>query len=368
SLELYQYIDTEALFNLEPDVRIAENNYNFQEGFPIQIEVSLKPEMLPHLQKYAASANEAVAYFLHASKLTKWNKTEVLEQESSGSFSSPNPLLATENWLALSVKQFQKSGEVGYRTYWSHASLLGLAMVDSSQVNIAEGISSFFKDLGISDLSFGSITEEIATESIGYLANLLENLNEDALEEVFQKADGDQPGENSAALRQEPLNQPILEAVIEFLHDDNWHFIPIEGQSTLCLAFEGKNGRYNCYAQAREVQQQFIFYSLCPFRISGDTLQPIAQFITRANFGMIIGNFELNFDNGEIRYKTSIDVEGDRLSSALIKQLVYTSVTMMDEYLPGIKAVLDGSLTPPEAIRSIEQASTDTTPVKVNVC
>jgi len=44
------------------------------------------------------------------------------------------------------------------------------------------------------------------------------------------------------------------------------------------------------------------------------------KFLTRANYGMMIGNFEMDFTDGEIRYKTSIDVEGDKLSSALIKR------------------------------------------------
>jgi hypothetical protein len=49
----------------------------------------------------------------------------------------------------------------------------------------------------------------------------------------------------------------------------------------------------------------------------------VAEFLTRANSGMVIGNFELDFADGEIRYKTSIDVEGDKLSYAIIKRLVY---------------------------------------------
>lgn len=40
----------------------------------------------------------------------------------------------------------------------------------------------------------------------------------------------------------------------------------------------------------------------------------VAEILTRANLGMIIGNLELAFVDREIRYKTSIDVEGDRKS------------------------------------------------------
>jgi hypothetical protein len=80
----------------------------------------------------------------------------------------------------------------------------------------------------------------------------------------------------------------------------------------------------------------------------------IAEFLTRANSGTIIGNFELDFTNGEIRYKTSIDVQGDSLSSELIKQLVYVNVTMMDEYLPGIMSVIYGEVEPKDASAQIE--------------
>jgi hypothetical protein len=69
---------------------------------------------------------------------------------------------------------------------------------------------------------------------------------------------------------------------------------------------------------------------------------------------MTIGNLELDYTDGEIRYKTSINVTADQLSSALIKTLVYTNVTMMDEYLPGIQVVLAGQ-TPEAAIQAIEQ-------------
>ncbi len=70
---------------------------------------------------------------------------------------------------------------------------------------------------------------------------------------------------------------------------------------------------------------------------------------------MIVGNFELDFTDGEISYKTSIDVEGDRLSFALIQRVVYANVTMMDEYLPGMMSVIYGNVSPEEAIAQIEE-------------
>ncbi len=49
-----------------------------------------------------------------------------------------------------------------------------------------------------------------------------------------------------------------------------------------------------------------------------------------------------------------IDAEGDSLSSALIKRLVYANVMMMDTYLPGIMSVIYGNVQPEDAIAQIE--------------
>jgi hypothetical protein len=65
----------------------------------------------------------------------------------------------------------------------------------------------------------------------------------------------------------------------------------------------------------------------------------------------------MDFADGEIRYKTSIDVEGSHLDSALIGQLVYANVQVMNTYLPCIMAVIDGNVSPVEKISAINENS-----------
>lgn len=131
--------------------------------------------------------------------------------------------------------------------------------------------------------------------------------------------------------------------------------IQLEGEPLLQMGFQGENGQWTCYAKARETQEQLVFYSICPVKVPEYRRMVVAEFLTRANCGMIIGNFELDFADGEIRYKTSIDVEGDRLSFPLIRQLVYANLKMMDAYLPGIMSVIYSSVLPVDAIASIEE-------------
>ena len=149
--------------------------------------------------------------------------------------------------------------------------------------------------------------------------------------------------------------QPMFEAMVNLFKEENWHYAEIEEQCALSLTFQGKNGTWDCYAQAKEEEEQFIFYSLCPSQVPKPKRRAVGEFLSRANYGMIIGNFELDFDDGEIRYKTSMGVKNNSLDSATIKELVYTNLMMMERYLPGITSVISGKLSPIEAIRPIRQ-------------
>ncbi len=149
---------------------------------------------------------------------------------------------------------------------------------------------------------------------------------------------------------------PIFDTMHTFFKDDDWPISQVEGHPWLRMNFRGTNGRWLCLAQARDEQQEFLFFSICDVNTPEDKRQAMAEFLTRANYGLYLGNFEMDFRDGEIRYKTSIDVEGDRLTAPLIKSLVYANVALMDRYLPGIMSVIYAGTPPLEAITRIEGA------------
>lgn len=148
----------------------------------------------------------------------------------------------------------------------------------------------------------------------------------------------------------DPLSFNLL---IEFFEEDNWDFQWMTGMSVLTLNYSGTNGHWQCYAQAREAQQQLVFYSVLPANAAPAMRNSVAEFITRANYGMVIGNFEMDYDDGEIRYKTSVDVEGSTVTLPLIRQLVYANISIMDHYFPALMRVLYGGIAPQEALADL---------------
>ena len=317
--ELYHHIDTNALFNLRPEVRRTFTN-QFQPSPDIKIEITLKPDLLPQLIEHSTSPDQTANYFLNLSG----EKPD-------------HPFLFTENWLALSVKQPQESGEIGYSTLWHSLNPSVLASGATSSEEIGNTITSFFQEWTEANLSV--MSEKAASEIMDGIANLFQGLADVRV--------------NAIAIANGSRGQ-IYQEMVNFFQQDEWPFYLVERQPVLQTAFEGKNGKWACFARAREQQPQMVFYSICPVNVPEDKLMAVAEFLIRANSGMILGNFELDFAEGKISYKTSIDVEGDRLSFALIKRLVYANVTMMDEYWRGIMSVIYGGVEVREAIASIE--------------
>ena len=147
---------------------------------------------------------------------------------------------------------------------------------------------------------------------------------------------------------------PVYNDMVRFFLMDEWKFTPLEGKPILQMGFSGRNGNWTCVAHAHDEKKQVVFLSICSIKVPEAKRHRVAEFLTRANYGLIIGNFEMDYEDGEIRYKTSVALGDDRVPPDIMKPLVYINVAMMDRYLPGIMAVAHGNISPEDAIREIE--------------
>ena len=146
----------------------------------------------------------------------------------------------------------------------------------------------------------------------------------------------------------------IYDVVEAFLVQDGWPCKRLEDQDVAMSSFKGKKGEFNCFIQAREAQEHMIIYSVLPVLVPEERRDEIALFLTRANYGMPVGNFEMDYSDGEVRYKTSIDLEDIEEFQLLLRNLLYANVLNMDKYFPGMMRVVFGGLSAVEAIAEIE--------------
>ncbi len=114
-----------------------------------------------------------------------------------------------------------------------------------------------------------------------------------------------------------------------------------------------KEVRFMAY---RENPHTMLFLTYLPMKINEDKRAEVAEFLTRANYGLHVGNFEMDMEDGEVRYKTTgVTDEKTMPSLDVIRRLTYIGFSMFDRYVPSLLSIVYGEKTPLEAIAEAEK-------------
>jgi hypothetical protein len=147
----------------------------------------------------------------------------------------------------------------------------------------------------------------------------------------------------------------LLSAVELWLKSEDWKFVQVEGESAFRMDIQGKSGVWTCFARTDEGREILLFHSIVPNRVPAARRGAAAEFITRANYGMLVGNFELDMNDGDVRFKTSVCVAGGALSPGMIRKVVSYNLSTLDRYLTGLNKVVYGDADPIKTIDEIEK-------------
>src|SRR5579859_8108590 len=164
------------------------------------------------------------------------------------------------------------------------------------------------------------------------------------------------PSHDSAlASVQGTIMSRLFDEVLAYFQSNNWVYTVIPDQTIVRAAFNGRNGKWTCYAQTREEERHLLFYSVLPVNAPEDKRASIIEFITRANYVLVIGGFEVDMSDGEIRYKTSLGLANVEPAPALLQNVIVPNLLATDQFLPGLMAVLYGGATPENAFAQVVQ-------------
>jgi hypothetical protein len=146
----------------------------------------------------------------------------------------------------------------------------------------------------------------------------------------------------------------MFNQIIDFFKHKEWEFTQIKGSTIAILGISGKNGKFQCVADVREEEKKLVFLSICGANAPENKKIEICELLTRLNFGKFLGNFEMDYEDGEIRYKTSIYWGNLLLDNDILDNLVMTNVITMDTSLPSILKVIYSDMTPSDAYNLVD--------------
>jgi hypothetical protein len=108
-------------------------------------------------------------------------------------------------------------------------------------------------------------------------------------------------------------------------------------------------------AIAALTEQGFLmFYGIFGVSAADDVRDEVAQFITRANYGLSVGCFELDYDDGQLQIRSSVDFKGIDLSEKLMVNVIVPAMAAVEQYGDALMDVLAGRKSAVEAIEDAE--------------
>ena len=144
----------------------------------------------------------------------------------------------------------------------------------------------------------------------------------------------------------------LFDTVTDWCDRNDWSYDVVEEGAAIRSGFSGDNGRFPLYITVS--RDCLMVRSLAPINTPAAKRAVMAEFLTRANYGMAIGNFEMDYNDGEIAYKTSITSGGQTISDRMIQDLVFINCLMMDKYFPGMMQVLYSGVDPEAAVAALQ--------------
>lgn len=147
---------------------------------------------------------------------------------------------------------------------------------------------------------------------------------------------------------------PLFDTIVSYFERDGWEFRRLPGHQALEMAAAGEHGNYRLIAVVEGDHSIVRFLTFVEGKVPEGRRREVMEFLTRANYGLLLGNFEYDVNDGEVRFKCSADLEDGELTHAQFQNLLLVGLSVMDRYFPGLQRVIQGTADAPAAIAEIE--------------
>jgi len=154
----------------------------------------------------------------------------------------------------------------------------------------------------------------------------------------------------------------IIEAVQAFLDLNHKPYkiveTSLEGVDILEIELRDESvSAWQLFAIGHDQNGILMFRSSCDELVPESKRPEVAELLTRANSDTMIGSFDLDFEDGAISFRTSIDVldTAESLTPVQVGHLFWRNVLEAGHWQPAIRAVLHGERSPQEAVLMVEE-------------
>lgn len=147
----------------------------------------------------------------------------------------------------------------------------------------------------------------------------------------------------------------LLDAAAALFQELGWDAARLPQAPVITCALRVPNGTLDIYCHYHADPNRLLIYVRPQdVPVPEEQYRPVAEYLTRANYGLPLGNFELDMQDGELNFKNAVQLAGCEATPEMLRPYLLGAVETMNHYLPGLQQVIAGEATPAQAIATIE--------------
>lgn len=145
----------------------------------------------------------------------------------------------------------------------------------------------------------------------------------------------------------------IKTAIEAYLRDDEWHYTLDKENNVIRCGVNLNNRLQECKIIIDIREDKYLVYGLINLNCDEPNKDQMAKLISMINYGLIFGNFELDYSDGEVRYKTATNCKNNIPSKEIIEDSIMIPAFMFNRFGNAIIEVMFGIKDAQEAFDDI---------------
>lgn len=148
--------------------------------------------------------------------------------------------------------------------------------------------------------------------------------------------------------------ETVIDLIHNFFEEIQWKYRYDEERSVFLMGVSTDGIIGNIRMAIFVKEHHYRVYASLHNKAEKDNINAVAEYLHRANYGLNNGNFELDYHDGEVRYKIFVRFKGIDLSKDIIKESIVLPPIMFDKYGKNLIKLMLGEGSPKELIEEAE--------------
>lgn len=150
-------------------------------------------------------------------------------------------------------------------------------------------------------------------------------------------------------------SRTLLDAVGDMLREDDWKFDMVPEHNLISTVVRTKVTSLPVLIRTYGPGNSLAIHVMCPTKVPLEKKALALEFINACNYGLMTGNFEMDMDDGEVRFRTSLRNGQEPITRELMKFHLLLAIRMMDDAYPALMGTVFGGLTPAEGAKQFRE-------------